>query len=71
MHDAKFKRAKNNIERRIGAKGYRVGVLNTVMSGSVGGLKGRFVPPSKPTNEKVRFGEGVKVEGVVRVNISL
>ena len=39
LHDAKYKRAKNNIERGRGAKGYRVGVYNTVsqliMSGSV------------------------------------
>ena len=39
LHDPKYKRAKNNIERREGAKGYRVGVFITVsqliMSGSV------------------------------------
>ena len=39
LHDAKYKSAKNNIERWRGAKGYRVGVFNTVsqliMSGSV------------------------------------
>ena len=39
LHDAKYKRAKNNIERGRGAKGYRVGVYNTVsqliMSGSI------------------------------------
>ena len=39
LHDAKYKRAKNNIERGRGARGYRVGVYNTVsqliMSGSV------------------------------------
>ena len=28
----------------------------------VGGLKGRFIPPGKPTTEKVRFGEGEKAK---------
>ena len=30
LHDAKYKHAKNNIERGREAKGYRVGVYNTV-----------------------------------------
>ena len=32
---------------------------------TLGGVKGRFVPPGERTNEKVRFGEGEKVQCVI------